>query len=265
MHKKDRRMKKAENYSNLAPLYDKLMENVDYESWADYIDEIIQVHHPECEKVLELACGTGSVAISLDELGYYSILASDLSPHMVAVARQKAIEQNADVRFQTLDFLDIHIQEKFDVIFSVFDSVNYLQTASEIIKMLEECEKVLKHEGLLIFDFSTPLNSIEAVEYLNNEEAEVKDLRFFRISEYDAINKIHINTFEIEQLSEDKKEVLSTFKEVHKQRIYTLQEMLSILKQTPYHLVAKYGDFDLIDADENSARITLVLKCQKHL
>ena len=41
--------------------------------------------------------------------------------------------------------------------------------------------------------------------------------------------------------------------------------MLSILKQTPYHLVAKYGDFDLIDADENSARITLVLKCQKHL
>lgn len=258
-------MKETENYSNLAPLYDKLMENVDYESWADYIDEIIQEHHPEAEKILELACGTGSVAISLEELGYYEITASDLSPQMIEVAKEKALKVDSEVQFRTLDFLNIDIEDQFDVIFSVFDSVNYLQAESEIKLMLDECRKVLNEDGLLIFDFSTPLNSMEAVDYLNNEEAEVKSLRFFRTSEYDAINKIHTNTFEIEQLSEDKKEIISSFKEVHKQRIYSLEEMLSILKQTPYHLVAKYGDFDLIDADENSARITLVLKCQKHL
>ncbi|HCI72754.1 MAG TPA: class I SAM-dependent methyltransferase [Balneola sp.] len=258
-------MKETDNYSNLAPLYDKLMENVDYESWADYIDEIIQEHHPEAEKVLELACGTGSVAISLEELGYYEITAGDLSPHMIEVAKEKASKVDSAVQFKTLDFLNINIEDEFDVIFSVFDSVNYLQTESEVKIMLDECRKLLKEDGLLIFDFSTPLNSMEAVDHLNNEEAEVKSLRFFRTSEYDAINKIHTNTFEIEQLSEDKKEIISSFKEVHKQRIYSLEEMLSILKQTPYHLVAKYGDFDLIDADENSARITLVLKCQKHL
>jgi ubiquinone/menaquinone biosynthesis C-methylase UbiE len=258
-------MKETENYSNLAPLYDKLMENVDYESWADYIDEIIQENKPDAEKILELACGTGSVAISLDELGYYDIVAGDLSPQMIEVAKTKAINADSSVQFQTLDFLNLDINEQFDAIFSVFDSVNYLQTESEIEVMLNECSKVLKDEGILIFDFSTPLNSMEAVDYLNNEEAQVNNLRFFRTSDYDAVNKIHTNTFEIEELSKDKKEVVSSFKEVHKQRIYSLEEMLSILKQTPYHLVAKYGDFDLIDADENSARITLVLKCQKHL
>jgi ubiquinone/menaquinone biosynthesis C-methylase UbiE len=258
-------MKKTDNYSHLAPLYDKLMEDVDYESWADYIDEIIQEHHPEAEKVLELACGTGSVAISLDELGYYSITASDLSPQMVEVGITKALQANADVRFTTLDFMNIDIEDSFDVVFSVFDSVNYLQSEKEILKMLSECENVLNPDGLLIFDFSTPLNSLEAVNHLNNEEAEVKDLRFFRTSEYDPHLKIHTNTFEIEQLTPDKKQIINRFQEVHQQRIYTLQEMLSILKQTPYHLVAKYGDFDLIDADENSARITLVLQCQKHL
>lgn len=257
-------MKRTDNYSYLAPLYDKLMEDVDYESWADYIDEIIQEHHPKAEKILELACGTGSVAISLDELGYYSILASDLSPQMVEVGITKALKANADVRFTTLDFMDIDLEESFDVVFSVFDSVNYLQSEEEILKMLSECERVLNPDGLLIFDFSTPLNSLEAVNYLNNEEAEVKDLRFFRTSEYDPHLQIHTNTFEIERLSQDKKQVLDRFQEVHKQRIYTLEEMLSILKQTPYNLVAKYGDFDLIDADENSARITIVLQCQKH-
>lgn len=258
-------MKNSENYSYLAPLYDKLMENVDYESWADYIDEIIQEHHPEAESILELACGTGSVSISLDELGYYSILASDLSPQMIEVGRSKALKADADVRFTTVDFLNIDLEEKFDVIFSVFDSVNYLQSESEILTMLSQCERILNPDGFLIFDFSTPLNSLEAVDHLNNEEAEVKDLRFFRTSEYDPHEQIHTNTFEIERLSSDKKQVLDQFKEVHKQRIYTLEEMLSILKQTPYHLVAKYGDFDLDDADENSARITIVLQCQKHL
>jgi len=258
-------MKKTENYSHLAPLYDKLMENVDYESWADYIDEIIQEHHPEAENILELACGTGSVAISLDELGYYNITASDLSQQMVEVGISKALKANADVRFTTLDFMNIDLDESFDVIFSVFDSVNYLQSEDEILKMLSECDRVLDANGLLIFDFSTPLNSMEAVDYLNNVEAEVGNLRYFRTSEYDPHKKLHTNTFEIERLTPDKKQITGCFKEIHQQRIYTLEEMLSILKQTPYHLVAKYGDFDLIDADENSARITIVLQCQKHL
>ena len=259
------KMKDAKNYSYLAPLYDKLMEDVDYESWADYIDEIIQEHYPEAEKILELACGTGSVAISLDELGYYSVTASDLSPEMIDVARNKALKAHADIRFTTLDFLNIDIDEQFDVIFSVFDSVNYLKSDIEVLRMLEQCEQVLKPGGLLIFDFSTPQNSLEAVDYLNNEEAEIKDLRFFRTSEYDPHQKIHTNTFEIERLSHDKKHVIDQFKEIHQQQIYTLDEMLLILKQSPYHIVAKYSDFDLIDADENSARITIVLQCQKHL
>lgn len=64
-------------------------------------------------------------------------------------------------------------------------------------------------------------------------------------------------------MKEDGKTVADSFQEVHKQRVYSLDEMLSILAQTPYHQVAKYEDFDLVDADENSARVTMVLKCQK--
>jgi len=256
-------MEKIPNYSLLAPLYDKLMEDVDYESWADYIDEIIQEHHPFAEKVLELACGTGNLALSLDEFGYYDILATDLSPEMIQVAKKKLDDHNSDVQFQTLDFLNIDLNGKFDVIFSVFDSVNYLSSGDEILKMLEESKSILKSDGLLIFDFSTPVNSFQAVDYLNNDQAEVGRFRFFRTSEYDPELQIHTNSFKIEELSEDKTKVLKTSREVHRQKIYSLDEMLSILKQTSYHLVAKYEDFDLLDANENSARITVVLQCQK--
>lgn len=254
-------MKESKNYSNLAPLYDLLMKDVDYEAWADYVDEIIQEHHPDAENIMELACGTGSIALSLDELGYYSVTGTDLSLQMIEVARQKAVENQQDVHFYDMDFTNITTSETFDVIYSVFDSINYLHSSNEILKMLSECRKILAPDGLLIFDFSTPTNSLQSVDYLNNEEAQKENLRFFRTSSYDHQSKIHTNIFEIERLSDDKKQVIEQFKEVHQQKNYTLQEMLTILKQTPYHLLATYGDFDLHNATNNSARITVVLQC----
>ncbi len=256
-------MEKVQNYSLLAPLYDKLMEDVDYESWADYIDEIIQEHHPQTEDVLELACGTGSLSLSLDEFGYYKILGTDLSPEMIEMAEKKASELDTNVKFQTLDFTNIELDQTFDTIFSVFDSVNYLHSESEILKMLSQCRNILNNDGLLIFDFSTPINSYQAVDYLNNDEAQVGQYRYFRSSEYNPDTQFHTNTFKIEELNNEKDQVIRQSVEVHKQKIYSLDEMLSILKQTPYHLVAKYEDFDLLDATENSARVTIVLRCQK--
>lgn len=256
-------MTKANIYTSLAPLYDRLMIDVDYESWADYIDEIFQLHHPYPEKLLELACGTGSLAISLDGFGYYQITATDLSAEMVEIAQLKAAEAEVDVQFRPMNFLNIDIDETFDGIYSVFDSINYLHDASQILEMLKQCERVLKPGGLLVFDFSTPKNSMEAVDYLNNEEATSGRFRFYRKSRYDHKNRMHYNEFDIEELAADGKTVISELKEVHEQRIYSLQEILEIVDQTSYHLVAKYGDFDLLDANEESARVTIVLRCQK--
>ena len=162
-----------------------------------------------------------------------------------------------------MDFTDIKSEKQFDIIFSVFDSVNYLHTEEDILKMLRGCYEILKPGGLLIYDFSTPQNSLEAVDYLNNEEGSFDNYRYFRESRYEPSEQFHYNEFEIEEMAEDGKSVIQRFKEIHKQRIYSLQEMLSILEQTPYHRVAKYEGFDLVDADENSTRITMVLQCQK--
>lgn len=253
----------AEIYSALAHLYDTLMQDVDYEMWADFIDEVIQTHHPNPVDVMEMACGTGAIALCLSELDEYILTATDQSAAMIEKARQKAAEQKAEVQFDTMDFRDIKSHKKFDVVFSVFDSVNYLHSEQDILKMLRGSQSILKPDGLLIYDFSTPQNSLEAVDYLNNEEGSFGSYRYFRESRYEPGEQFHYNEFDIEELAEDGKTVIRSFNEIHKQRIYSLQEMLSILEQTSYHQVAKYEGFDLIDADENSTRITMVLRCQK--
>lgn len=251
-----------EIYTSLAPLYDTLMGDVDYESWADFIDEIMQTHHFDPVEILELACGTGSLALSLAELECYTITATDLSPSMVDVAREKAAKFESNVDFFPMNYLDINLQKKFDCIYTVFDSVNYLKEKTQIKTFLDNTYNILKPGGLLIYDFSTPKNSLESVDFLNNEEGDTGKFRYLRNSRYDAIEKIHYNEFEIDELDEQTGKVINTFHEIHSQRAYSLNEMLSIVEQTPYHRVAKYDGFDLIEADENSARVTMVLKCQ---
>ncbi len=54
---------------------------------------------------------------------------------------------------------------------------------------------------------------------------------------------------------------MERYHEVHEQKIYTLPEMLDIIDQTEYELLAKYDGFDLVEADESSLRITMVLQC----
>ncbi|MBO6795116.1 MAG: class I SAM-dependent methyltransferase [Balneolaceae bacterium] len=250
-------------YSKLAQLYDTLMGDVDYESWADYIDEIMQTHHPDPFDVMEAACGTGSVILSLAELECYRLTGTDMSEEMVQVARQKAEDMEYNVPFEAYAFKDLPYQNQFDCVYSVFDSINYLHSENEILKSLEAIHRSLKPGGLFIFDFSTPKNSLESVDYLNEAEGERGNIRFFRKSWYQPDDKIHVNDFEIEELDPSTKKVISMWNETHRQRAYTLSEMLSILDQTSYHLVAKYDGFDLVEANENSARVTIVLRCQK--
>jgi 2-polyprenyl-3-methyl-5-hydroxy-6-metoxy-1,4-benzoquinol methylase len=258
----DQNDKLSLNYSALAILYDTLMKDVDYESWADYIDEIIQTHHPTAEFLLELACGTGSIALSLDELGYYTIDASDISREMLEVAIHKSAEMDSGVNFFPMSFQRLNVNETYDVVFSVFDSINYLTEPDKIKGFLQESVKLMDEDGLLIFDFATPKNSLESVDDLDNDQEEFGNYRFFRKSSFDIKRHLHYNHFEIERLDPDGREVIETFTEIHCQRVYTLEEMKKLVEQSPWSLIAAYGDFELTEADDNSSRITLVLTCQ---
>lgn len=252
-------------YSKLADIYDTVMQDVNYELWADFIDAIIQEHHPHPTSILELACGTGSISLFLDELECYDVVGTDKSPQMIQKARKKNKSMFCNVDFEVMDFLDITLDETFDIVFCVFDSINYLHSEQEILTFLDEAKQVLAPDGLLVFDFTTPKNSVQAIKYLNNEEGYTEDNhRYFRLSSYDADKRIHKNEFRIEKLTDDHETVIKQFKETHHQKIYTLQQMLDIIGQTAYNIDAKYSGFDFEEADEKSLRITMVLQCPKN-
>jgi len=257
-------MKSSDNkniYKALAPIYDDLMRDINYEDWADFIDEVIQTHHPEAKTILELGCGTGSFSISLDELDFYDISATDFSDEMLDIAKTKAVFKKSNVKWKNLDFHKLsegETDQTFNVLLMLFDTINYIQNPEDVVSVLQNLKKLMDDNAVLIFDFTTPTNSLAAEESLN-EEGVSNQFYYRRKSYYLETERYHYNEFEIDEIDDDG-EIVDQYQEVHRQKIYKLSEMKKMITDAGFTIEGAYEGFDLIDANENSDRITMVLR-----
>ena len=66
-----------------AALYDLFYAEKNYGDESAFIHRCIQNYQPGAQKMLELACGTGTHSLLLEKLGY-NVIATDYSPDMLA-------------------------------------------------------------------------------------------------------------------------------------------------------------------------------------
>lgn len=142
-------------YSQIAPVYDTLMEEMDYRGWAFYITEILSKNGigPPA-RLLDLACGTGTAALLLAETGF-SLTGLDISDEMLAVARAKAEAKRAMIDWRQGDMRRFELDEPVDAAICLFDSVNYLAGETELLDCFACVRKALKPGGMFIFDMNT--------------------------------------------------------------------------------------------------------------
>ncbi len=246
-------------YNRLAIIYDEIMKDVDYEDWTDYIDTIIRFHHPAATRVLELACGTGIMALEMELRDEFDITATDISPEMIRIARKKGAFLSSDITWKVQDMCRLDLDDTFDAIYMVFDSLNYLLTETEIQALFDSAARHLHKKGIFVFDFTTPSYSSKIALLLNEKRDVNESYRYTRTNEYDREQRIHTNHFEVEQVDPKTGKVIDRFEEKHRQRIRTFQEMKNMVLQSDLRMLAAYEDFDLEEATDKSDRITMIL------
>ena len=142
-------------YQAFAELYDELMDDVDYESWADYYTRLLSIYGVRNGKICECACGTGGLTIPLYRRGF-QMTGVDISREMLWEAAQKSRKLGIAMPFVQQDMRALNLHRPMDAVLATCDGVNYLLTEEDLLSFFRAAHRAVKPGGALIFDVSTP-------------------------------------------------------------------------------------------------------------
>ena len=137
-------------YGIFAKVYDRVMADIDYSEWADFIITELTARGWEGGTILDLGCGTGNSAAPLLARGF-AVTGLDASPEMLAVARDK----HPDAEWRQGDFRTFSLDARYSVVQSVFDSLNNLGSREEFLAMAARVHAHLEPGGFFMFDMNT--------------------------------------------------------------------------------------------------------------
>lgn len=144
------------SYTSLALLYDALMAEVDYSAWAGYLHSAIKHFGAPGLRLLDLACGTGTLTVALQARGYQPT-GIDLSPDMLAIAANKGFEVGLGIdSWLAMDMRALKLlPASFDIAVCACDGFNYLLSNHDFEATLSGLRQALRPGGLLLFDTHT--------------------------------------------------------------------------------------------------------------
>jgi SAM-dependent methyltransferase len=138
-------------YESLAPAYDDLTADHDYETWLGILEGLAIEHGLGGKDALDVACGTGKSFLPLLGRGY-EVVARDVSPEMVALARAKA--PGVDVAVADMRALELE-GRRFDLVTCLDDAVNHLLDEASLRAAFREAAAALRPDGVYVFDLNT--------------------------------------------------------------------------------------------------------------
>ncbi len=120
----------------------------DWPGEMDFYRALVAQVQPAGQAVLELACGTGRVAIRLAQAGA-RVVGLDLSAAMVAAAREKSAGMD-NLRWVQGDMRSFDLGETFGLILIPGHSFQNIVTAADQVACLESVKRHLAPGGLLV-------------------------------------------------------------------------------------------------------------------
>lgn len=244
-------------YGKLAEIYDYLVAGIDYEEWADYMEQILNKFNCPAKYIADLACGTGNTTIPLAERGY-EVYGIDIAPAMLAKAVEKAGEKSVKPHFLEQDMRELTLPLPMDMITCYHDGLNYMLDPVDLKRVFAGVYNSLRPGGLFIFD----LNAVEKLSDAGGDVTFVDDNDMSLIWEtsYDKDRDIWEITLTGFLRQGDKYE---KFIEVHREKHFKSSEALGILKDSGFEVLDMYHGFSFEPPKPNSRRIFYVAQKPK--
>ena len=236
----------------VAPLYDLLMTGVPYKEWDVYLQKLLEMRKAKPRRILDLACGTGTVSELLTERGY-EVTGVDLAPGMIAQARAKAEAKNLPIAYHVQDAAELDLPgERFGLCVSLFDSLNYIVEPARLQRAIERVAAHLETGGLFIFDMNTEY-ALKHRFFDQDNLAYNERLRYDWDSDYyddTRLCRVRMRFWYREDDGQDR-----AFEEVHWQYAYRVDEILKMLHTAGFSHIDTYQAYTLRSPTRAADRI----------
>lgn len=222
-----------------------------------YLRDLLRLHPVEGREMIDLACGTGTLALLMAERGW-RVLGLDASLAMLAEATRKlaSLSDPVDVRFGQADMRDFQVSAPVDLLTCCFDTVNYLVDPAELARCFAAVARALRPGGLFCFDLAT---DFFLRHYWNGVEVEeFPDFTQIMQSHYDEGSGC--STLVLTGFVKIAGGRFRRFREVHVERAYDDQHIRSLLETAGFTVEAIYDCFTTQAPYARSLRLMYVAR-----
>ena len=242
-------------YEKFAYAYDRMMTNVNYTRWTDYIESLFEKYDSKPQRVLDLACGTCALTMQLASKGY-QMTGVDRAIGMLDIAKQKIAAHELNIELHYGDMRDFQLNQRFDAVLCTYDSINYAYDETELTDVFKCVADHLEPDGLFIFDVTTERN---IVEHFHNKtfSANHEDYSYIWKNTYLYHTKIcrTLLTFFIRE-----GELFRRYEEIHEQRIFEVSTVNDLLKSAGYKPLSAYDMYTFNRWNRYSDRINFTAR-----
>src|SRR5579859_1653893 len=143
------------DHDNLEEFRDAQMYDLQDEGYEDDYALTTQWARSLGGPLLDLACGTGRMALRMAAQGY-QVTGVDITPEMIARARQKAAQQGASIEWAVADARAFHLQKQFPFIYMLENVFQFFLTREDQEAMLACVREHLHPDGCFLFETRNP-------------------------------------------------------------------------------------------------------------
>ena len=238
-----------EAYHNLAFSYDRLTNDVDYSAIVDFYWQILNREGLTPRTALDLACGTGSVALILAQRGL-QVTGVDMSAEMLCMADQKAAEEENRPTFVCQKLQDLRLPRAVDLAVCALDGLDYITDPADCQKAIHRIYKALNPGGCLIFDVNTPekLRAMDGQVFLDEDD----DVYCVWRGEFDEDTNVCTYWMDLFQKSGN---AWHRSYEEHREYAYSIGQLTGYLKAAGFTSIEVYADQKLSAPQPGEQRV----------
>ena len=238
-------------YDALARVYDALMDDVDYDGWADYYLKLTARPGIDLRHVCDCACGTGAMSVRFAGRGL-RVTGVDLSAQMLERAQEKARLNGVQAMFVCQDMCALSLPRPADALVCACDGVNYLLDDARLNAFFASARRALKPGGALAFDISSAwkLENVLGNGFFGEER---DDEAYLWSNRWDADSKTA--TMDITFFVRDREDLYRRYVEIHVQKAHEPEHLVQLLRENGFVDIRVYGDRTFESPKPQEARI----------